>query len=160
MIHEEVWAQMLDLGRTRRYFVALYERHRRTRMGLRMAMIVCGGGSVFSLVGTAPPELGAILGAVLAACAAYDWAADPGRKAAACHQFGVRFSALQDDYRRLWRALTSLDPDEAEERLRALETKQRLVDEAVGTAEVQLGDQRLNERCAEEEYAVATRQYA
>lgn len=160
MIHEDVWGQMLDLGRTHRYFVALYERHRRIRIGLRLAMIVCGGGSVLSLVQSIPPSLGAVMGGLLAACAAWDWAVDPGRKAASYYQLSVRFSELQEDYRRLWRNLTSLDPDAAENRLRELEAKQRIVADSVGAAEAELGNRRLNVRCAEEEYAVAENQYA
>ncbi len=159
-MNEEVWGHILDLGRTNRYFTTLYERHRRQRVGLRLAMIAFGGGSAATLLDGTPSILSLLLGIGLAGCSAYDWAVDPGRRAASYHQIARQCTELRAEYLRLWRSLTSLEPEDAEDRLRELEARGRLVDETVAAAEAQLGDDELNERCATAEYTTAEQQYA
>ena len=103
------------------------------------------------MLGHVPDFLSAILFFLVAAASIWVFTTDYSKRSAIAGLASGQWRELALEWERLWYDLDDLNGEEIVGRMRALQQRERIV-----SAEAQCGpdDDGLNERCAEEAYAV------
>ncbi len=148
---------MLDAHRVARYYGALASRLRRRRRGLEAFTAFGSTGAVSSLLLSFPDWAASAFCVATAAAAIWSLVSRHGDHAALAARAADEMGRVADRWQLLWADVDALAEDAARARLaELLEAMGRC---AEGVPAELSDDSRLNERCAEETYAVMRAQY-
>ena len=153
-----VWHGLLDAERLSRYYLAVAARQQRWHMGLTAFVVFGSVGVVASLLFGAPDWMTGSLAVSVAAIVVWRYSHGHASHAALTEATAASCSGLALSWRDLWARLDGLDEEDAWREIQALKHG-----EALATARVPshlAADERLNEHCAEEAYAVLREEYA
>lgn len=154
----QVWLGLLDAERLSRYYEAMAARLQRWHMALTAFVALGSTGAVSSLVLGAPDWVAELLAGAVAAVAV--WTSYYGHASKAALMEAARDSCadLALCWRDLWARLEGLDDAEA---WREIQSLKRREEAATARVPAHLGaNERLNEQCAKDAYAVLGSEYA
>ena len=155
---DQAWLGLLDAERTSRYYQAMAARLRRWHMGLTAFVALGATGAVGSLLSGAPEGVAAVLGVAVAAAAVWSFYYGHASKAAMMEAAGNDCAEIALCWRNLWAHLEGLDGEEARREIEDLQRREQAATERVPAHLARR--HRLNQRCAQEAYAVVGAEYA
>ena len=145
---QQVWSGIVESERHFRYYDRLHSRMERYYV---LFMVIIGIGSIgaaVSLLGYLPYMVAAVMYFVVAASAVIAFVADFSKKSAIASVICSQYANLTNDWKRLWRRLDDMGPEDVFDRADDLERMQGIIDsnaDKCGST-----DNALNERVTRE----------
>ena len=145
---QQVWSGIVESERHFRYYDRLHSRMERYHV---LFMVIIGIGSIgaaVSLLGYLPYMVAAVMYFVVAASAVIAFVADFSKKSAIASVICSQYANLTTDWKRLWRRLDDMGPEDVFDRADDLERMQGIIDsnaDKCGST-----DNALNERVTRE----------
>ncbi len=145
---QQVWSGIVESERHFRYYDRLHSRMERYHVLLMVIIGIGSTGAAVSLLGYLPDLVAAVMYFVVAAAAAIAFVADFSKKSAIASVICSQYANVTTDWKRLWRRLDEMEPEDVLDRADDLERMQAIID---GSAD-QCGstDNALNERVTRE----------
>ena len=149
---QQVWSGIVESERHFRYYDRLHSRMERYHVLLMVIIGIGSTGAAVSLLGYLPDMVAAVMYFVVAASAAIAFVADFSKKSAIASVICSQYANLTTDWKRLWRRLDDMGPEDVLDRADDLEHMQGIIDsnaDKCGST-----DNVLNERVTKEANAV------
>ena len=145
---QQVWSGIVESERHFRYYDRLHSRMERYHVLLMVIIGIGSTGAAVSLLGYLPDMVAAVMYFVVAASAVIAFVADFSKKSAIASVICSQYANLTTDWKRLWRRLDEMEPEDVLGRADDLERMQAIID---GNAD-KCGstDNALNERVTRE----------
>ena len=145
---QQVWSGIVESERHFRYYDRLHSRMERYHVLFMVIIGIGSTGAAVSLLGYLPDMVAAVMYFVVAASAAIAFVADFSKKSAIASVICSQYANLTTDWKRLWRRLDEMGPEDVLDRADDLERMQSIID---GNAD-KCGstDNALNERVTRE----------
>ena len=153
----QVWTGVHSSERLYRYYGRLESKLQRLHVTSLVFIGVASSGAAAALLGHVPDFQSAILFFLVAGATIWVFTADYSKRSAVAGLASGQWRELALEWERLWYDLDNLEGEEIVGRMLALQQRERIVG-----AEAQCGqdDDGLNERCAEEAYAVLAARFS
>ena len=145
---QQVWSGIVESERHFRYYDRLHSRMERYHVLLMVIIGIGSTGAAVSLLGYLPDMVAAVMYFVVAASAAIAFVADFSKKSAIASVICSQYANLTTDWKRLWRRLDDMGPEDVLDRADDLERMQGIIDsnaDKCGST-----DNALNERVTRE----------
>ena len=159
-----IWQGLLDLDRLVRYYSLLSTRYHRRQQGIRTVILLATMAGVAGLATPVPFWVAPVSVTAVALAVLFESFDRTGERATVSDILVYRYRKAMSDWTALWDATDAglLSEPEVLQRKHELMTR---IQETMGDLDERLrlgafGDSRLNEKAAEDAYAVLERQYA